>query len=154
MKRSRAAALIIIAVLCLPLICGCDPVKGIVELSPNSYYDRMIIKDGKVYMLCQLEFVNNSRFDLSADVIAMSTEDAENGLLKDRSLKLCIVGAESLLDVNEENIEELLEPAGSIRIGGHCTVRYCACFVGEHGGGMEKHDRELPDNIIIDARPR
>ena len=154
MKLSRITAVILIAVFCLSFICGCDPVKDIVELSPNSYYDSMIIKDGNVYMLCQLEFVNNSRYELSAEVIAMSAEDAENGLLKDRSLKLYIVSAESLSDVNEENIEELLEPADGIRISGHGTVRYLACFVGEHGGGMEKHDRELPDNIIIDARPR
>lgn len=149
MKRSRIAAVILIAVFCFSFICGCDPVNGIVELSQNSYYDRMIIKDGKVYMLCQLEFVNNSRYDLSADVIASSAEDAENGLLKDRSLKLYIVSADSLSDVNEDNVEELLEPAGRIRISGHGTVQYCACFVGEHGGGMQKHDRELPDIIRI-----
>ena len=154
MKLLRIAAVILVAVLCLSFISGCDPVKGVVELSPDSFYDRMIIKDGKVYMLCRLEFVNNSRFDLSADVIAASAEDAENGLLKDRSLSLYIISANSLSDVNEENIEELLEPADGIRISGHGTVRYLACFVGEHGGGMEKHDRELPDNIIIDARPR
>lgn len=154
MKPARIIYCVLIAIICITIVGGCDPGYGYVELSLNSFFDRMIIKDGKVYMLCELEFVNDSRFDLSIDVTAASPEDVENGLLKDRSLKLFIISAENLSYVNEENIEQLLDPADNMRISGHGTVRYCACFVGEHGGGMQKQDRELPDNITIATRER
>ena len=154
MKPARIICCILLAIICLTVFGGCDPGYGYVELSSNSFFDRMIIKDGKVYMLCELEFVNDSRYDLRVDVTAASPEDAENGLLKDPSLKLYLVTAESLSDVNEDNVEQLLDPAEGIRISGHGTERYYACFVGEHGGGMQKHDRELPDNITIAARAR
>ena len=155
MKPARIICCVLTAIICLTIVGGCDPGHGYVELSSDSFFDRMIIQDGKVYMLCELEFVNESRFDLSIDkVIASSPEDAENGLLKDPSLKFYIVSAESLSDVNEGNIEQLLDTAEGIRISGHGTVRYNVCFVGEHGGGMQKHDRELPDNITIATRAR
>ena len=153
MKLSKLAFLLLTAVLCLSFICSCDPVYGSVVLTDNSYFDRMIIKDGQVYMLCCLEFKNKSGGDQSIDVTAMSEEDAENGLLKDRSLELYFIEADSLSKVNEDNIDQLLYPAGRIEICGHDTIRYYACFVGEHGGGTSKHDRELP-HITIAARPK
>lgn len=154
MKIARTVCAILLAVFCFSVITSCDPGYGYVKLSANSYFDRMIIQDGKVYMLCSLEFVNNTDSDWNIDVTAASEEDAENGLLKDSRLKLYIVNAESLSEVNEANVEGLLEPAGRIGIDERGTVRYCACFVGEHGGGTQKHDRELPDTITIAARPR
>lgn len=153
MKLARFVC-IIIAVFCLSIISACDPGYGYVKLSSNSYFDRMIIQDGKVYMLCYLEFVNNTGSDWSIDVTAASEEDEENGLLKNSRLDLYIVNAENLSKVNETNIEQLLEPADRINIDAHVTIRYYACFVGEHGGGAQKQDRELPDMITIAARPR
>jgi hypothetical protein len=154
MKLAEIVCIIIAAVLCFMIVGGCDPGYGYVELTPNSYFDRFFIQDGKVYMLCCLEFVNNTGSDWSVDVAAASEEDEENGLLKDCHLKLYIVNAKDLSEVNEANIDRLLEPADRIGIDAHGTIRYCACFVGEHGGGMQKHDRELPDMITIAARPR
>ena len=153
MKLAKIVCIILLAVLSLMIFGGCDPGYGYVKLSSSSYFDRIIIQGGNVYMLCWLEFVNNTNSDWNIDVTAASEEDEENGLLKDSRLTLYIVNAENLSDVNETNIAQLLEPADRISIDAHGTVRYCACFVGEHGGGTQKHDRELPDMITIAARP-
>ena len=154
MKILKIICVILIAAVCFPFLCGCDPVYGSVEISSNSYYDRMIIKDGKVYLLCYLEFESRKDYNQIFDVTAMSEEDEENGLLKDRGLKLYIFNAESLSDVNEDNIAQLIEPARRISISGRETMGFYGCFVGEHGGGTQKHDRELPDNITVAARAR
>ncbi|MBO6060612.1 MAG: hypothetical protein J6P98_00655 [Clostridia bacterium] len=153
MKLAKIVCIILSAVFCFMIFGACDPGYGYVKLSSNSYFDRMIIQDGKVYMLCYLEFVNNTGSEWNIDVTAASEEDEENGLLKDSRLTLYIVNAENLSDVNETNLAQLLEPADRIGIDEHGTVRYCACFVGEHGGGTQKHDRDLPDMITIAARP-
>ncbi|MBR4636319.1 MAG: hypothetical protein IKO51_08160 [Clostridia bacterium] len=150
-NMKRVCCIILITAFCFIAISGCVS-KNAVILSQNSFFDRMIIHDGKVYMLCSLEFVNKSDDEQIIDVTAESMEDVKNGLLKDSSLKLYIFSA--TVEVNEENIEQLLEPAEHISINGHETVRYYACFVGEHGGGMQKQDRELPDKITITDRSK
>ncbi len=148
MKTIRTFCVILAALFCLVFAFGCGPVHGKVELSENSFFDRFIIHDGKASMLCCLEFVNYTGADQTIEVAAKSPEDAKNGLLKDSSLKLFIINADDLAEVDESNIDRLLEPAESISIAGQGTVRYMACFVGEHGGGLQKYDRELPQISI------
>ena len=71
---------------------------------------------------------------------------------KESSLKTFIIGTDDPSEVNEDNIEQLLQPADGMKVPGRHAVWYYLCFVGKHGGGMRKHDRELPDNITITAR--
>ena len=70
-NMKRVCCIILITAFCFIAISGCVS-KNAVILSQNSFFDRMIIHDGKVYMLCSLEFVNKSDDEQIIDVTAES----------------------------------------------------------------------------------
>ncbi len=145
MKRIKTICFILAALLCFGSVSCLAPAKERAAVSPNSYFDRFIISEGRVYMLCYLELVNGGAERELISIRGYSAEDAENGLLKQKELEFYLLDVESLASVTEENVAELIKPAGEITIGANDTAALWACFVGEHGGGAQKHDRDLPE---------
>ena len=149
MNTVKKATAIVFAFMFI-LTCGCTQTDKGVTVSSNSFFDKFIIKNDRVYMICYVEFVNESDLEKSFSVRGESVEDVKNGLISSKKLEFFILDASDLSSVGEGNIEELLNPAESLTIAAHSTVKYNVCFVGSHGGGYSKHDRNLPKIIIAE----
>ena len=130
------------------LTCGCTQTDKGVTVSSNSFFDKFIIKNDRVYMICYVEFVNDSDLKKTFSVRGESAEDAENGLLTAKNLEFFILDTDDLSYVGEGNVEDLLKHSESMTVAAHSTVQYYVCFVGEHGGGDSKHDRNLPKIVM------
>lgn len=152
MKTAKNLCVLLAIAVCLVLFAGCRTETETVTVSAESYFDKLIIKNGKVYMVCSVEFVNDEDKPLNITVKGESEEDVKNGLLTDGALEFRVLNTDSVSAVSEENIEQLLEPACPLTLEANGAARYCVCFIGSHGGGEQKHDRELP-RIIISIEP-
>ena len=141
--------IVLIFALMFAFASGCRPARIGVTISADSFFDRFIINNSRVYMLCYVEFVNDSNQKMTFSVRGESLDDVINGLLTSKNLEFFILDTDDLISVNEGNVEELLTPEESMTVEAHSTARYYVCFVGDHGGGESKHDRNLP-KIIID----
>ena len=150
MKTIKKFCMIISITISLFLLHACFP--AIVKVSPNSFFDKMIIQGDQVYMVCYIEFVNISDVRKRIAVSGISDNDVENGLLKERSLSFYILNTDKLESIDEDSIIQLLQPMSYIDIDAHSTKNVICCFVGSHGSETRKHDRNLP-TILIQSLP-
>lgn len=128
--------------------CGCIPSDNGVKVSENSFFDRMIVKGDSVYLICCVEFINEEDVKKTFSVKGESEEDVKNGLLKAKELKCFILETNDIATVNEDNIEDILKSAENIEVSAHGMEKYYVCFVGDHGSGESKSNRNLPKIII------
>ena len=142
----RAIALFF--VLIMVFACGCKQADKGVTISSDSFFDRMIIKNDRVYMICYVEFENDADIEKTFTVKGESEEDVKNGLLSSKELQCFILETDEPASVDEDNIEGMLKPAEGVEIGAHSTGKYYVCFVGDHGNGETKNDRNLPKVLI------
>lgn len=143
-KRSIA----IVFALMVILTSGCRQYEKSVIVSSNSFFDRMIISNDHVYMICYVEFVNDSNLKKTFSVRGESAEDVKNGLLNSIGLEFFLLETEDPSSISEENVEQMIRQSDSIKVEPHSTVKYYVCFAGEHGREDSKHDRNLPKIII------
>ncbi|MBO4562533.1 MAG: hypothetical protein J5772_02855 [Clostridia bacterium] len=141
--------MVFVLALMFVLACGCRQANDGIKVSSNSYFDRMIIKDDHICLICCVEFENDSDREKTFSVKGESSEDVKNGLLTSKELEFFILDTNDLSSVSEENIEQLLMSAESLTVGAHRTAKYYVCFVGDQGSGDSKHDRNLP-KIVFD----
>lgn len=152
MINKRLAILALTLILWVPSSLGCSLTRDTVKVFSNSFFDRMIICNERVYFLCYIEFVNNSNYQKNIAVVGESVSDVKNGLLLEKTLKFCIICSDDIGAINEKNIDQFIQPTNSLSITANSTATYWVCFVGNHNYGLQKHDRLLP-KVKIDYLP-
>lgn len=149
MINKRFGIFALTLILCFSGTLGCSLTRDTVEVSSNSFFDRMIICNERVYFLCYIEFVNNSNYQKTIAVVGESASDVKNGLLIDKNLEFFIICSDDIGAINENNIDQFIQPTNSLSIAANSTAKYWICFLGAHNYGLRKHDRLLPKVKII-----
>lgn len=147
--NKHLAVLTLMLVLCFSCVLGCNLTRDTVEVSSNSYFDRMIICNEKVYLLCYMEFVNNSNYQKTIAVAGESASDVKNGLLTEKTLEFCILCSDNdeainIEEINEDIINQVIQSTDSLSIAANSTAKYWVCFIGNHDYALQKHDRLMP----------
>ena len=144
--RLKYYIMIVIFILCVILL-GLFSKKNkeaIIIDKEHSYFHDFKIYNGKVYMYCTITLENITDNDLSFSIFAESYEDKVNGLITNERMK----GYEWEIDEKTRDMKVTDKKIFFINRKQKISELKIV-FMGEHGSGYMKDNRNLPDTYIV-----
>ena len=144
--RLKYYIMIVIFILCVILLglLSKKNKEAIIIDKEHSYFHDFKIYNGKVYMYCTITLENITDNNLSFSIFAESYKDKVNGLITNERMK----GYEWEIDEKTRDMKVTDKKIFFInrkqKISGLKIV-----FIGEHGSGNMKDNRNLPDIYIV-----
>ena len=118
--------------------------EAIIIDKEHSYFHDFKIYNGKVYMYCTITLENITDNDLSFSIFAESYKDKANGLITNERMK----GYE--WEIDEKTIDMKVTDKKIFFINRKQKISELKIvFIGEHGSGNMKDNRNLPDIYIV-----
>ena len=118
--------------------------EAIIIDKEHSYFHDFKIYNGKVYMYCTITLENITDNDLSFSIFAESYKDKVNGLITNERMK----GYEWEIDEKTREIKVTDKKIFFINRKQKISELKIV-FMGEHGSGYMKDNRNLPDIYIV-----
>lgn len=144
--RLKGYIMIVVFILCVILL-GLFSKKNkeaIIIDKEHSYFHDFKIYNDKVYMYCTITLENITDNNLSFSIFAESYKDKVNGLITNERMK----GYKWEIDEKTRDMKvtdkKIFFINGKQKISGLKIV-----FIGEHGSGNMKDNRNLPDIYIV-----
>lgn len=122
-----------LSVVCM-IFCLCSCQQKYVHINnEKSFYSNYKVEEGKVYVYCSLFIENPTETEKNVALMALFEEDVRNGLLKESMIDGYSVDGNT-------RIFRLQRGENQLNV----------VFVGQHAGGNQKHDRNLPYIKIVE----
>ena len=118
--------------------------EAIIIDKEHSYFHDFKIYNGKVYMYCTITLENITDNDLSFSIFAESYKDKANGLITNERMK----GYEWEIDEKTRDMKVTDKKIFFINRKQKISELKIV-FIGEHGSGYMKDNRNLPDIYIV-----
>lgn len=118
--------------------------EAIIIDKEHSYFHDFKIYNGKVYMYCTITLENITDNDLSFSIFAESYKDKANGLITNERMK----GYEWEIDEKTRDMKVTDKKMFFINRKQKISELKIV-FMGEHGSGYMKDNRNLPDIYIV-----
>lgn len=144
--RLKYYIMIVIFVLCVILLglLSKKNKEAIIIDKEHSYFHDFKIYNGKVYMYCTITLENITDNNLSFSIFAESYKDKVNGLITNERMK----GYE--WEIDEKTREMKVTDKKIFFINRKQKISELKIvFIGEHGSGNMKDNRNLPDIYIV-----
>ena len=144
--RLKYYIMIVIFILCVILLglLSKKNKEAIIIDKEHSYFHDFKIYNGKVYMYCTITLENITDNDLLFSIFAESYEDKVNGLITNERMK----GYE--WEIDEKTIDMKVTDKKIFFINRKQKISELKIvFIGEHGSGNMKDNRNLPDIYIV-----
>ena len=144
--RLKYYIMIVIFILCvilLSLLSKKNKEAIIIDKEHSCFHDFKIYND-KVYMYCTITLENITDNDLSFSIFAESYKDKVNGLITNERMK----GYEWEIDEKTRDMKATDKKIFFIN-GKQKISELKIVFIGEHGSGNMKDNRNLPDIYIV-----
>ena len=144
--RLKYYIMIVIFVLCVILLglLSKKNKEAIIIDKEHSYFHDFKIYNGKVYMYCTITLENITDNNLSFSIFAESYKDKVNGLITNERMK----GYE--WEIDEKTREIKVTDKKKFFINRKQKISELKIvFIGEHGSGNMKDNRNLPDIYIV-----
>ena len=144
--RLKYYIMIVIFILCVILLglLSKKNKEAIIIDKEHSYFHDFKIYNGKVYMYCTITLENITDNDLSFSIFAESYEDKINGLITNERMK----GYEWEIDEKTRDMKVTDKKIFFINRKQKISELKIV-FIGEHGSGNMKDNRNLPDIYIV-----
>ena len=144
--RLKYYIMIVIFILCVILsgLLSKKNKEAIIIDKEHSYFHDFKIYNGKVYMYCTITLENITDNDLSFSIFAKSYEDKVNGLITNERMK----GYEWEIDEKTRDMKVTDKKIFFINRKQKISELKIV-FMGEHGSGYMKDNRNLPDIYIV-----
>lgn len=144
--RLKYYIMIVIFILCVILLglLSKKNKEAIIIDKEHSYFHDFKIYNGKVYMYCTITLENITDNDLSFSIFAESYEDKINGLITNERMK----GFEWEIDEKTRDMKVTDKKIFFINRKQKISELKIV-FMGEHGSGYMKDNRNLPDIYIV-----
>ena len=144
--RLKYYIMIVIFILCVILLglLSKKNKEAIIIDKEHSYFHDFKIYNGKVYMYCTITLENITDNDLSFSIFAESYEDKINGLITNERMK----GFEWEIDEKTRDMKVTDKKIFFINRKQKISELKIV-FIGEHGSGNMKDNRNLPDIYIV-----
>lgn len=144
--RLKYYIMIVIFILCVILLglLSKKNKEAIIIDKEHSYFHDFKIYNGKVYMYCTITLENITDNDLSFNISAKSYEDKVNGLITNERMK----GYEWEIDEKTRDMKVTDKKIFFINRKQKISELKIV-FIGEHGSGNMKDNRNLPDIYIV-----
>ena len=144
--RLKYYIMIVIFILCVILLglLSKKNKEAIIIDKEHSYFHDFKIYNGKVYMYCTITLENITDNDLSFSIFAESYEDKINGLITNERMK----GFEWEIDEKTRDMKVTDKKIFFINRKQKISELKIV-FIGEHGSGYMKDNRNLPDIYIV-----
>ena len=144
--RLKYYIMIVIFILCVILLglLSKKNKEAIIIDKEHSYFHDFKIYNGKVYMYCTITLENITDNNLSFSIFAESYKDKVNGLITNERMK----GYE--WEIDEKTRDMKVTDKKIFFINGKQKISELKIvFIGEHGSGNMKDNRNLPDIYIV-----
>ena len=144
--RLKYYIMIVIFVLCVILLglLSKKNKEAIIIDKEHSYFHDFKIYNGKVYMYCTITLENITDNNLSFSIFAESYKDKVNGLITNERMK----GYE--WEIDEKTREMKVTDKKIFFVNRKQKISELKIvFIGEHGSGNMKDNRNLPDIYIV-----
>ena len=144
--RLKYYIMIVIFILCVILLglLSKKNKEAIIIDKEHSYFHDFKIYNGKVYMYCTITLENITDNDLLFSIFAESYEDKVNGLITNERMK----GYEWEIDEKTRDMKVTDKKIFFINRKQKISELKIV-FIGEHGSGNMKDNRNLPDIYIV-----
>ena len=144
--RLKYYIMIVIFILCVILLSLLSKKnkEAIIIDKEHSYFHDFKIYNGKVYMYCTITLENITDNDLLFSIFAESYEDKVNGLITNERMK----GYEWEIDEKTRDMKVTDKKIFFINRKQKISELKIV-FIGEHGSGYMKDNRNLPDIYIV-----
>lgn len=144
--RLKYYIMIVIFILCVILLglLSKKNKEAIIIDKEHSYFHDFKIYNGKVYMYCTITLENITDNDLLFSIFAESYEDKVNGLITNERIK----GYEWEIDEKTRDMKVTDKKIFFINRKQKISELKIV-FIGEHGSGYMKDNRNLPDIYIV-----
>ena len=144
--RLKYYIMIVIFILCVILLSLLSKKnkEAIIIDKEHSYFHDFKIYNGKVYMYCTITLENITDNDLLFSIFAESYEDKVNGLITNERMK----GYEWEIDEKTRDMKVTDKKIFFINRKQKISELKIV-FIGEHGSGNMKDNRNLPDIYIV-----
>ena len=144
--RLKYYIIIVIFILCVILLglLSKKNKEAIIIDKEHSYFHDFKIYNGKVYMYCTITLENITDNDLSFSIFAESYKDKVNGLITNERMK----GYEWEIDEKTRDVKVTDKKIFFINRKQKISELKIV-FIGEHGSGNMKDNRNLPDIYIV-----
>ena len=144
--RLKYYIMIVILILCVILLglLSKKNKEAIIIDKEHSYFHDFKIYNGKVYMYCTITLENITDNDLLFSIFAESYEDKVNGLITNERMK----GYEWEIDEKTRDMKVTDKKIFFINRKQKISELKIV-FIGEHGSGNMKDNRNLPDIYIV-----
>lgn len=144
--RLKYYIIIVIFILCVILLglLSKKNKEAIIIDKEHSYFHDFKIYNGKVYMYCTITLENITDNDLLFSIFAESYEDKINGLITNERMK----GFEWEIDEKTRDMKVTDKKIFFINRKQKISELKIV-FIGEHGSGNMKDNRNLPDIYIV-----
>ena len=144
--RLKYYIMIVIFILCVILLglLSKKNKEAIIIDKEHSYFHDFKIYNGKVYMYCTITLENITDNDLLFSIFAESYEDKVNGLITNERIK----GYEWEIDEKTRDMKVTDKKIFFINRKQKISELKIV-FMGEHGSGYMKDNRNLPDIYIV-----
>ena len=144
--RLKYYIMIVIFILCVILLglLSKKNKEAIIIDKEHSYFHDFKIYNGKVYMYCTITLENITDNDLSFSIFAESYEDKVNGLITNERMKAYE------WEIDEKTRDMKVTDKKIFFINRKQKISELKIvFIGEHGSGYMKDNRNLPDIYIV-----
>ena len=144
--RLKYYIMIVIFILCVILLglLSKKNKEAIIIYKEHSYFHDFKIYNGKVYMYCTITLENITDNNLSFSIFAESYKDKVNGLITNERMK----GYEWEIDEKTRDMKVTDKKIFFINRKQKISELKIV-FIGEHGSGNMKDNRNLPDIYIV-----
>lgn len=144
--RLKYYIMIVIFILCVILLglLSKKNKEAIIIDKEHSYFHDFKIYNGKVYMYCTITLENITDNNLSFSIFAESYKDKVNGLITNERMK----GYEWEIDEKTRDMKVTDKKIFFINRKQKISELKIV-FIGEHGSGNMKENRNLPDIYIV-----
>ena len=144
--RLKYYIIIVIFILCVILLglLSKKNKEAIIIDKEHSYFHDFKIYNGKVYMYCTITLENITDNNLSFSIFAESYKDKVNGLITNERMK----GYEWEIDEKTRDVKVTDKKIFFINRKQKISELKIV-FIGEHGSGNMKDNRNLPDIYIV-----
>ena len=144
--RLKYYIIIVIFILCVILLglLSKKNKEAIIIDKEHSYFHDFKIYNGKVYMYCTITLENITDNNLSFSIFAESYKDKVNGLITNERMK----GYEWEIDEKTRDMKVTDKKIFFINRKQKISELKIV-FIGEHGSGNMKDNRNLPDIYIV-----
>lgn len=144
--RLKYYIMIVIFILCVILLglLSKKNKEAIIIDKEHSYFHDFKIYNGKVYMYCTITLENITDNNLSFSIFAESYKDKVNGLITNERMK----GYEWEIDEKTRDVKVTDKKIFFINRKQKISELKIV-FIGEHGSGNMKDNRNLPDIYIV-----